>query len=62
MNIILPKWMYTVKIVYSYSIAFIALNVFLNHKSTIATIVVSRNILPILKTDMIRRIEYNLSI
>ena len=59
--IILPQWMYSVKIVHSDCIAFISLNIFLNYESTIASVIMSRYILSILETYMIRRVKYNLS-
>ena len=45
--------MNAVKIIHSHSVSLITLNVFFYYKPTITTIVVSRNILSILETNMI---------
>jgi len=62
LNIVLPKWMNPIKIIHCDCITFIPLNVFFNYESTIASVIMSRYILSILETYMIRRVKYNLSI
>ena len=62
MHIILPQRMYSIKIIHCDCITFIPLNVFFNYESTIASVIMSRYILSILETYMIRRVKYNLSI